>query len=389
MTLARLCQSAIVGVFLGSIYSLMALGLTLMFGMMHIINFAHGAVYMLGAFVIYYVFFQAGVPYFAAFVIAMMLLGAFGYLVERSIYRPIKGAIEPTLVALLALSTFLQAAGYPVFGQLDKHVPPVFEGTRSILGVRLSVERLMIIPIAVALVAGLYLFINKTKIGAAMRAIEQDKEAAALQGVNVNVINGLAFAVGFALAAAAGALIAPIFKLDPMMGDQPLLKAFIIIILGGLGSIPGAILGGLILGLIDSVGLTIGYPALRLRGVYFAMVTVAFVEVIRLIAQIWVPLTHGMSGLSAIPKPNLLGMTLVTKTSQYYLVLFLMLVVLSVLWKLESSRLGLIWKSIGMADSLSQSLGVDIAKHKLVAFTLGCFFAGVAGAFDAHFIRFL
>jgi branched-chain amino acid transport system permease protein len=137
------------------------------------------------------------------------------------------------------------------------------------------------------------------------------------------------------------------------------------------------------------VGLTIGYPALRLRGVYFAMVTVAFVEVIRLIAQIWVPLTHGMSGLSAIPKPNLLGMTLVTKTSQYYLVLFLMLVVLSVLWKLESSRLGLIWKSIGMADSLSQSLGVDIAKHKLLAFTLGCFFAGVAGAFYAHFIRFL
>src|SRR5438128_6726840 len=100
------------------------------------------------------------------------------------------------------------------------------------------------------------------------------------------------------------------------------------------------------------VGLAIGYPALRLRGVYFAMVTVAFVEVIRLIAQIWVPLTHGMSGLSGIPKPNLLGMTLVTKTSQYYLVLCLMLALLAVLWKLESSRLGLIWQSIGMADNL-------------------------------------
>src|SRR5438876_1555127 len=119
------------------------------------------------------------------------------------------------------------------------------------------------------------------------------------------------------------------------------------------------------------------------------MVTVAFVEVIRLIAQIWVPLTPGMSGLTGIPKPNLLGMTLVTKTSQYYLVLCLMLAILAVLWKLESSRLGLIWKSIGMADNLAQSLGVDIAKHKLVAFTLGCFFAGVAGAFYAHFIRFL
>ena len=252
MTASLLVQSAVIGLSIGSIYILMALGLTLMFGMMHIINFAHGAVYMLGAFVIYYVFFQWGAPYFAAFLVAMVLLGAFGYLVERGIYRRIKGGIEPTLVALLALSTFLEAAGYPVFGQLDKHVPPVFEGIRNVLGVMISVERLMIIPIAAALVLGLYLFITKTKIGAAMRAIEQDKEAAALQGVNVHVINGLAFAIGFALAAASGALIAPIFKLDPMMGDQPLLKAFIIIILGGLGSIPGAILGGLMLGLIDS-----------------------------------------------------------------------------------------------------------------------------------------
>jgi branched-chain amino acid transport system permease protein len=252
----------------------MALGLTLMFGMMHIINFAHGAVYMLGAFVIYYVFFQAGVPYFAAFVIAMILLGAFGYLVERTIYRPIKGGIEPTLVALLALTTFLQAAGYPVFGQLDKHVPPVFTGTQDILGVRISVERLMIIPLAGALVVGLYLFINKTRLGGAMRAIEQDKEAASLQGVNVDRINGLAFAVGFALAAAAGALMAPIFKLDPMMGEQPLLKAFIIIILGGLGSIPGAILGGLMLGLIDSIVATAlgAEPAFLLSFVFIILV---------------------------------------------------------------------------------------------------------------------
>jgi branched-chain amino acid transport system permease protein len=253
MTSALLIQSAVIGVSIGSIYILMALGLTLMFGMMHIINFAHGAVYMLGAFVIYYVFFQGGVPYFVAFVLSMILLGAFGYLVERTVYRPIKGGIEPTLVALLALTTFLQAAGYPVFGQLDKHVPPVFQGTRSILGVMISVERLMIIPLAGVLVIALYLFINKTRLGAAMRAIEQDKEAAALQGVNVNMINGLAFGIGFALAAAAGALMAPIFKLDPMMGEQPLLKAFIIIILGGLGSVPGAILGGLMLGLVDSI----------------------------------------------------------------------------------------------------------------------------------------
>src|SRR2546422_1407635 len=114
-----------------------------------------------------------------------------------------------------------------------------------------------------------------------------------------------------------------------------------------------SLLGGALLA--TAVGLAIGYPSLRLRGVYFAMVTVAFVEVIRLIAQLWVPLTRGMSGLSGIPKPSVLGMTLSTRASQYYLALVLMLVTLLVLYKLESSRLGFIWKSIGMADNLAQS----------------------------------
>jgi branched-chain amino acid transport system permease protein len=253
MTFDLFVQSAIIGLSIGSIYILMALGLTLMFGMMHIINFAHGAIYMLGAFVVYFVFYQWGVPYGLTFFLAMLLLGAFGFVVERYIYRAVGGGIEPTLVALLALTTLLQAAGYPVFGPLDKNVPSVFTGSFTILGTPISSERLVVIPVAAVLVVALYLFINKSKMGAAMRAIEQDKEAAALQGVNVNIVNAVAFAVGFALAAAAGALMAPIFKLDPMMGEQPLLKAFIIIILGGLGSIPGAILGGLILGFIDSI----------------------------------------------------------------------------------------------------------------------------------------
>jgi len=137
------------------------------------------------------------------------------------------------------------------------------------------------------------------------------------------------------------------------------------------------------------VGLAIGYPSLRLRGVYFALVTVAFVEAIRLLASIWVPLTRGNAGLSGVPRPSILGMTLGTRTSQYYLALVLMLVVLLILYKLEYSRLGLIWKSIGMSDNLAQSLGVNVPGYKLLAFSLGSFFAGVAGAFYAHFIRFL
>lgn len=141
--------------------------------------------------------------------------------------------------------------------------------------------------------------------------------------------------------------------------------------------------------LAAAVGLGVGYSTLRLRGVYFAMVTVAFVEVIRLTAQIWVPLTRGMSGLSGIPKPSLLGMVLVSKTSQFYLALGLMLLILFILYKLEYSRLGYIWKSIGMAENLSQSLGINVAHYKTLAFVIGCFFAGTAGAFFAHFIRFL
>lgn len=137
------------------------------------------------------------------------------------------------------------------------------------------------------------------------------------------------------------------------------------------------------------VGMIMGYPSLRLHGVYFAMVTVSFVEAIRLIAQLWVSLTRGMSGLSGIPKPTLLGMELTTKTSQYYLALGLLILMVLILYRLEYSRLGLVWKSIGMADNLSQSLGVNVAGYKLLAFTLGCFFAGVAGAFYASFFRFL
>lgn len=277
MTSELFAQSVVIGLSIGSIYILMALGLTLMFGMMHIINFAHGAIYMLGAFVIYYVFYLWGVPYVLAFFAAMLILGVFGFIVERWVYRMVKGGIEPTLVALLALTTLLQAAGYPIFGPLDKNVPSVLTGSYVILGTPISAERLLIIPVAAVLVVALYLFINKTKMGAAMRAIEQDKEAASLQGVNVNVINAVAFAVGFALAAAAGALMAPIFKIDPMMGEQPLLKAFIIIILGGLGSIPGAILGGLILGFIDSIVATaVGVEPAFLLSFLFIIVLLLF-----------------------------------------------------------------------------------------------------------------
>ena len=248
-----LIPSLVNGLSIGAVYIMMALGLTLMFGVMHIINFAHGAVYMLGAFAVYYLSTLWGLNFLLALALGALLLATLGVVVERVVYRPIKGGLEPTLVALLAVMIFIQSSGWVVFGVLDKNVPSVFPGLVRMGGISISVERLTIVPIVAAFVLALYFFIYRTRLGSAMRAIEQDREAAALQGVDVHQVNGLVFAVGFALAAIAGGLVAPIFVLNPVMGDFPLLKAFIIIILGGLGSLPGAILGGVILGLIDSV----------------------------------------------------------------------------------------------------------------------------------------
>jgi len=137
------------------------------------------------------------------------------------------------------------------------------------------------------------------------------------------------------------------------------------------------------------VSLIIGYPALRLRGVYFALVTVAFVEVIRLILSMWVSLTRGLSGLAGIPRPSLLGLELTSRAAQYYLGLGLMLLTILILARLERSRLGLVWKGLGQADHLAESVGVSALRYKLLAFAIGSFFAGVAGGFFAHYMRFI
>lgn len=148
----------------------------------------------------------------------------------------------------------------------------------------------------------------------------------------------------------------------------------------------GLFCGGL---LAMVVSLIIGYPALCLRGVYFALVTVAFVEVIRLILSMWVSLTRGLSGLAGIPKPSLLGFELTTRHAQYYLGLALVLLTILILARLERSRIGLVWKGLGQADQLAESVGISALRYKLLAFAIGSFFAGVAGGFFAHYMRFI
>ncbi|MGZ3537282.1 MAG: branched-chain amino acid ABC transporter permease [Thermodesulfobacteriota bacterium] len=242
---------------LGLNYGLIALGLSLIFGIMGIVNFAHGEMYMLGGYVAYYLVGRFRINFLATMIAGVAIVGLLGALIEKILFRPLTTRPKEALTSLIAavgLAWVLQMLAVICFGELDRNVPSAFKGIIHMGGVVITKERLAAIIIALVLVSVLTLFLMKTTIGMAIRAVAQDKEAAALQGIQVSRINSLAFGIGCALAGAAGVLMAPIFCVSPFLGGEVILKAFLVVILGGMGSIPGAMLGGLVLGFIESFG---------------------------------------------------------------------------------------------------------------------------------------
>jgi branched-chain amino acid transport system permease protein len=245
-------QVIINGVTLGTNYILMALGFTMIFGVLRIVNFAHGEFYMLGAFLVLTAMVKLEVGYFAAAVLAVVSIGVLGYLAEEVIFRKFRDKELEGMIVALGLSILMQNLGQVVWGPYDLSIPPVFTGVLKIGSMFYPLERLMVVLLSFLLMAGFYLFLKKTKLGLAIQAIAQDTEIARVQGMRINRLYPLAFAIGTGLAAAAGAVIGPLFQLNPWMGIMPQVKAFIVVILGGIGSIPGAFLGGLILGVAES-----------------------------------------------------------------------------------------------------------------------------------------
>jgi branched-chain amino acid transport system permease protein len=266
------------GLSLASIYAVSAIGLTFIFGQMHIINWAHGGAYMAGAYAFYCFNVVIGINYVGALLFSIISVGTIGLIVESCVFRPLKGAVVASIPALAGTLFLMESLGYIIFGTLDKHVPPLFGKSLILYGVSFSRDRLFIIVLAVILIAGLYFFMNRTKTGLAMRSIEQDKEAASILGVNINTTNALAFFIGFALAGASGALVAPLYSVNPSMWGWPLLKSFIVVILGGLGSIPGAAIAAVIIGFVDGIlGTLLGSSAALL----FSFVVVIVVLIVR------------------------------------------------------------------------------------------------------------
>jgi branched-chain amino acid transport system permease protein len=276
--MALFFQQILNGIMVGSVYSLVALGLTLIYGILGIPNFAHGALYMLGAYITFLVVSSAGVNFWLAMIAAMVGLALVGMLVERLVFRPLMEAPHlNSFIAAIGLIFIIENGALILWGPDFKRFPPIYEQLYHIFGITITLQRIIIVLTAVGLIILMELFIKKTTIGATIEATAQDRVGTQLVGINVNRVDLITFALGTALAAAAGALIGPILLVYPSMGGAVILKAFVIIILGGMGSIPGAIVGGFILGLLESIGggyVTTEYHEVLAFGVLVAVLAI-------------------------------------------------------------------------------------------------------------------
>ncbi len=242
-------------IMLSVLFVLFALGLSLIFGIMRVINFAHGEVYMLGAYGAWLFTHILNMNFFLGMVLSMVAVGLLWVILERFILKPFRGNLLPAAIVTLGLMWFFQATMLVTAGAQDKSIafPSSLQGIVSLAGATLSQERIVTIVIGVILTVALLLFLSKTKAGRAMRAATQNPDAARLMGVNIDGVSSLAIGIGCALAAAGGVLAGGLFFINPYIGSPQLLMGFVIIIIGGLGSIPGTIIAAFIVGFINSI----------------------------------------------------------------------------------------------------------------------------------------
>ena len=252
LNITILGQVVVNGISLSAIYILVALGFTLLFGIMRVVNFAHGEFAMLGAFALYYLMKDAQLPWLLALPVGVIGVAAASMALEWLVFRWFYQRMFESMIGLLGLSMMLMFGGVLVWDVYERNMPAISDEVLSLGDVILPVDRLVVVVIAVAALAGFYLFIRHTRAGLAMRATAQDVEIAETQGVDTRRTYRTAYFVAILLAALAGALWGQIYAVSPFLGERPLMMAFIVVILGGMGSIPGAALGGLILGLTES-----------------------------------------------------------------------------------------------------------------------------------------
>ncbi|HLI10829.1 MAG TPA: branched-chain amino acid ABC transporter permease [Alphaproteobacteria bacterium] len=252
----QLLQHVVNAVMLGSTYALLGIGLTMIFGIMGVVNFTHGELYAFGAYMMFLFAMVLKLNFFVALVFAVVLGVGLGALIELVLLRPLRGAdIDTTMLVMIGAWIIMQNTEQLVWTGVAKSISTPFPEEPLVLGpVSISWLRIFVFVAAGLLIVGAQLLIHRTKLGKAMRATFQDRDTAALMGVSIGRIYTATFALGSGLAAAAGALLGPVFVAVPTMGDLAALKAFAIVILGGLGNFAGAALGGFILAFIEEMG---------------------------------------------------------------------------------------------------------------------------------------
>lgn len=274
-------QQIINGLSLGSIYALIALGYTMVYGIIKLINFAHGEIYMIGAFVGYASITLLDVGIFPALLIAMVVSALLGVVIERVAYKPLRNSSRITaLITAIGVSYLVQNGMIQWVGPNVRSFPQVLTNVRYDLGfMTISRIQLIIFFTAIALMIALQLIVQKTKMGKAMRAVSIDPEAAQLMGINVDNVISFTFILGSALAGAGGVLVGLFYNtINPTMGFLPGLKAFIAAVLGGIGIIPGAMLGGILIGLIETMVVAYGNSLLRDAVVFGILIIILLIR---------------------------------------------------------------------------------------------------------------
>lgn len=252
------------GIQIGSIYALVALGYSMVYGIVRLINFAHGEIIMIGSYTAWYLMARAGLPAWVAILGSVVSCAVIGVIIEKVAYKPLRGSARISLlITAIGVSMLLQNAAQLIFSASSRMFTNIFTGSIAIGDRQLSDVTWVTIVVSVVLMIAFTALVNKTKIGKAMRAVSEDKDTAALMGINVNTTISVTFALGSALAAVAAVLYCCAYSsITPTMGSMLGLKAFVAAVLGGIGSIPGAVVGGLLIGLAESF--TMGYISSQL-----------------------------------------------------------------------------------------------------------------------------
>jgi len=240
------------------IYAIIAVGLSIAFGVMRMANLAHGEFYMIGAYAVWLFYAVEGWPFPVAVLMACLIVGALGIATERLIFRPLRGQVVSGYIATGGLMWVLQVTVGRIWGVgLSKPVPPALPGALTIFGASVGWQKLMIVPVSLVMMGALWFFLHRARIGRALRACAQDPEAATLQGISINRMTALAMGIGAVFAAVAGALMAPVYPVTPYMGHAVILIAFIVVIVGGVASIEGTMLASIIFGFLYTVVTTV------------------------------------------------------------------------------------------------------------------------------------